>query len=76
MEERILDILFEHYSANSGYTPVEGWEALNALLQNIPFAEQDKIIKAVCSLCANYEKQGFTAGIKAGFRLAQELNIP
>ncbi len=55
MEETILDILFDHYSESSGYVPMEGWESLNALLQNMPFMEQDKIIKAVCSLCADYE---------------------
>ncbi len=73
MEDAILDTLFEHYSANSGYTPMEGWEALNTLLQNTPFVEQDKIIAAVCSLCSAYERQGFTAGMKAGVKLAEEL---
>ncbi len=42
MEETIWDVLYDHCSENSGYTPLEGWEALNVLLQDMPLSSRIK----------------------------------
>lgn len=73
--EPILEILYDHYNEHCGYYNEEIQESFEKLKQ-LPFEEGDKILSAAIVLCAAYEKAGFMAGIKYGYRLSKELDIP
>ena len=39
----------------------------------MPLREIDRIVDVVCTLFREYERAGFTEGVKVGIRLEQEL---
>ena len=43
-------------------------------MNGMSLQEMDHILDPVCTLCSTHEQTGFTAGIKLGFLLAQELS--
>ena len=75
--ESILEVLFDAYNESSGFdnaTIKADFEELYRLMNSKPLKEIDQIIYAVCTLCRDHEKAGFTEGIKAGIHLAHELS--
>ena len=76
--ENILEVLFDAYNESSGFdntTIKADFEELYRLMNGKPLKEIDEIIYAVCTLCRDHEKDGFTEGVKVGMSLAKELNI-
>ena len=77
--ESILEVLFDAYNESSGFdnTAIKAdFEELYRLMNGRSLKEIDEIIYAVCTLCRDHEKAGFIEGVKAGMRLAKEMNIP
>ena len=75
--ESILAVLFDAYNESSGFDNVvikADFEELYRLMNGKSLKEIDEIIYAVCTLCRDHEKAGFTEGIKAGINLAHELS--
>lgn len=76
--ESILEVLFDAYNESSGFDNAAikaNFEELYRLMNGKPLKEIDEIIYAVCTLCRDHEKAGFTEGVKVGMSLAKELNI-
>ena len=75
--ESIMEVLFDAYNESSGFdnTAIKAdFEELYRLMNGNSLKEIDEIIYAVCTLCRDHEKAGFTEGIKAGINLAHELS--
>ena len=75
--DSILEMLFDAYNESSGFDNAaikSDFEELYWLMNGKPLKEIDEIICAVCTLCRDHEKTGFTEGIKAGINLAHELS--
>ena len=75
--ESIMEVLFDAYNESSGFDNVvikADFEELYRLMKGKSLKEIDEIIYAVCTLCRDHEKAGFTEGIKAGINLAHELS--
>ena len=75
--ESVLEVLFDAYNESSGFDNVvikADFEELYRLMNGKSLKEIDEIIYAVCTLCRDHEKAGFTEGIKAGINLAHELS--
>ena len=75
--ESILEVLFDAYNESSGFDNAgikADFEELYRLMNGKPLKEINEIIYAVCTLCRDHEKAGFTEGIKAGIHLAHELS--
>ena len=75
--ESVLEVLFDAYNESSGFDNVvikADFEELYRLMSGKSLKEIDEIIYAVCTLCRDHEKAGFTEGIKAGINLAHELS--
>jgi len=76
--ESILEVLFDAYNESSGFNNAAikaDFEELYRLMNGKSLQEIDEIIYAVCTLCRDHERAGFTEGIKVGMSLAKELNI-
>ena len=76
--ESILEVLFDAYNESSGFdnaTIKADFEELYRLMNGKSLKEIDEIIYAVCTLCRDHEKAGFTEGIKVGLSLAKEIYI-
>ena len=72
----ILEMLFTYYhECNNTDTDavMAAFEDLYQRLHDIPLREMDRIVDAVCTLCREHERAGFTEGVKVGIRLEQEL---
>ena len=77
--ESILEVLFDVYNESSSFDNAAikaDFEELYRLTNGKPLKEIDEIIYTVCTLCRDHEKAGFIEGVKAGMRLAKEMNIP
>ena len=75
--ESILEVLFDVYNESSGFDNAAikaDFGELYRLMNGKSLKEIDEIIYAVCTLCRDHEKAGFTEGIKAGINLAHELS--
>ena len=75
--ESILEVLFDAYNESSGFDNAAikaDFEELYHLMNGKSLKEIDEIIYAVCTLCRDYEKEGFIEGIRLGIKLKQELN--
>ena len=75
-EESVLSILYEAYS---GTHPLEDTAIKQAFadlyksMSGMALPEMDQILYPICTLCRTHERAGFRAGVKLGFRLAQEI---
>ena len=75
--QSILDLLFDAYKDTTGMDNEAikaDFEELYQLMNGKPLQEIDEIIYAVCTLCRDHEKAGFTEGIKVGIYLSHELS--
>ena len=75
--ESILEVLFDAYNESSGFNNAAikaDFVELYRLMNGKPLKETDEIIYAVCTLCRDHEKAGFTEGIKVGIYLSHELS--
>ena len=73
--ESILEVLFDAYNESSSFDNAAikaDFEELYQLMNGKPLNEIDEIIYAVCTLCRDHEKAGFTEGIKVGLSLEKE----
>ena len=72
----ILDMLYYRYSECNRMENDEIKAAFADLYQQMhgmSLREMDRIIDVVCTLCREYEKAGFTEGIKVGFQINLEI---
>ena len=72
----ILEMLFTYYhECNNTDTDTikAAFEDLYQRMHGMPLREMDRIVDAVCTLCREHEKAGFTEGVKVGICLDQEL---
>ena len=75
--ESILEVLFDAYNESIDLDNAAikaDFEGLYRLMNGKPLKEINEIIYAVCTLCRDHEKAGFTEGIKAGINLSLELS--
>jgi hypothetical protein len=73
----ILEMLFCYYHEcnNTDTDAVKAaFEDLYQRMHGMPLREMDRIVDAVCTLCREHEKAGFTVGVITGFTLARELH--
>ena len=72
----VLEALYNHYRE---YHPVDNahirrkFSQLNDILEKLPSREYDQIWDLACTLCSEYEREGFLDGISAGVKLVLEL---
>lgn len=75
--ETILEMLYDAYGEYHN-TEDEGirmaFQQLYEAMHGKTLIEQDEIIYAVCSLCREHERTGFSEGVKVGLRLAMEIS--
>ena len=74
--ESILEVLFDAYNESSSFDNAAikaDFDELYRLMNGKPLKEIDEVIYAVCTLCRDHEKAGFSEGIKVGFILAKDL---
>ena len=72
----ILEMLYSYYHEcnNTDTDAVKAaFEDLYQRMHGMTLREMDWIVDAVCTLCREHEKAGFTEGIKLGFLLASEI---
>ena len=72
----ILDMLYCYYHEcnNTDDDNVKAdFEDLYQQMHSMPLREIDRIVDVVCTLFREYERAGFTEGVKVGIRLEQEL---
>ena len=72
----ILDMLYCYYHEcnNTDDDNVKAaFEDLYQQMHSMPLREIDRIVDAVCTLCREHERAGFTEGVKVGIRPEQEL---
>ena len=73
----ILEMLFTYYHEcnNTDTDTVKAaFEDPYQRMHGMPLREMDRIVDAVCTLCREHERAGFTEGVKVGVKLEQELN--
>ena len=76
-EESVIQLLYEayiHTNPPEDAAIKEAFEELYRTMNGMSLQEMDHILDPVCTLCSTHEQIGFTAGIKLGFLLAQELS--
>lgn len=74
--EGVLDMIYETYREFNVMDDTQtksGFRELYRLLDGLTIQEQDPVIYAVCDLCHQHQRTGFTEGIKLGIRLGEEL---
>lgn len=74
--QSILEMLFSYYHEcnNTDTDAVKvAFEDLCQRMHGMPLREMDRIIDAVCTLCREHEKVGFTEGVKVGIQLDNEV---
>ena len=72
----ILEMLFSYYHEcnNTDTDAVKAaFEDLYQRMHGMPLREMDRIIDAVCTLCREHEKSGFSEGVKVGIQLSVEI---
>ena len=72
----ILDMLYCYYhecNCTDNDAIKAAFEDLYRRMYGMPLREMDKIIDAVCTLCREHERAGFTEGVKVGISLEQEI---
>ena len=75
----VLEMLYNAYNEYNGIDNHEikqDFEELYEAMHGKTLREKDRVIDAVCRLCRDHEKRGFTDGIALGIRLAQEVKLP
>lgn len=73
----VLDMLYVAFTNYNKIAPEEAKHHLQELrlsLEQVPSIDFDNAINIVSNLCNNYERSGFTEGLKLGIHLANELN--
>lgn len=73
----LLDKIYQCYEESGTFNQdavQEKFNCLNRTLSDGGVQDVNPIIEAICDLCTVSQKEGFIAGIKAGFDLARELN--
>lgn len=50
------------------------YETLYTAMNGMPLEEMDRILSPLCVLCTDHARSAFCAGVRIGFRLAQELH--
>ena len=76
-EESVIQLLYEayiHTNPPEDAAIKEAFEELYSTMNGMSLQEMDHILDPFCTLCSTNEQIGFTAGIKLGFLLAQELS--
>ena len=74
----IMELIYDHYAEFHGYGDPKSKEYFNALMAMIesrPVAEQDMCVDLINMLCSVHEHTGFVDGVKAGVRLLCELMV-
>lgn len=74
--QSILEMLFSYYHEcnNSDTDAVKAaFEDLYQWMHGMPLWEMDLIVDAVCTLCREHERAGFTEGVKVGVQLIQGI---
>lgn len=74
--DSVLGLLYECFNENNPYDNEQIKADFNELykqMNGMPLREMDQIIYPGCKLCREHERAGFTEGVKAGIRLAEEL---
>lgn len=77
--QSVLEMLYNVYNEHNGVDNNEiqqDFEDLYEAMHGKTLREKDRVIDAVCRLCRDHEKRGFTDGISLGIRLAQEVKLP
>ena len=72
----ILEMLFTYYHEcnNTDTDAVKtAFEDLYQRMHDMPLRKMDRIVDAVCTLCREHEKAGFTEGVKVGLMVASEV---
>ena len=72
----ILEMLYCYYHEcnNTDTDAVKAaFEDLYQRMHGMPLREMDRIIDAVCTLCREHERAGFTDGVKVGILLSSEM---
>ena len=72
----VLELLYNAYGELNNFDSLAAKELfhdLYAQMNHKTLAEIDEVINPVCALCREYEKAGFTEGVKIGIRLRDEL---
>lgn len=72
----ILEMIFTYYhECNNMDTDAvkAAFEDLYQRMHGMSLREMDWIVDAVCTLCREHEKAGFTEGVKAGLLLARDI---
>ena len=73
--QSVLEMLFTYYhECNNIDTDAvkAAFEDLYQRMHGMTLREMDRIVDAVCSLCREHEKAGFTEGVKVGIQLGDE----
>ena len=76
-KESVIQLLYEAYIHTNPPEEAaikEAFEELYSTMNGMSLQEMDHILDPVWTLCSTHEQIGFTAGIKLGFLLAQELS--
>lgn len=72
----ILEMLYSYYHEcnNTDTDAVKtAFDNLYQRMHGMQLREMDRIIDAVCTLCREHEKAGFTEGVKVGVLLGSEM---
>lgn len=69
-EMPVIDAVFSHYFDSCQISSSELDHAYKEVCESVADEEVVALIDALCLAC---EKAAFTSGVKAGFRLAQEI---
>ena len=76
--QSVLEMLYVAYGEANRFESNEskaGFEELYASLRELPLKKIDNVIDMVCDIAHYHERDGFTEGVKLGFRLGSELKI-
>ena len=72
----VLELLYSAFAELNNFDSQEAKELFHNIYEQLnhkPLREIDEIMDPVCALCREYEKAGFTEGVKIGIRLRDEL---
>lgn len=72
----VLELLYSAFAELNNFDSQEAKELFHNIYEQLnhkPLREIDEIMDPVCTLCREYEKAGFTEGVKIGIRLRDEL---
>ena len=72
----ILELLYCYYRERNTVEPDAikvAFEDLYQRMHGMPLRDMDRIIDTVCTLCREFERDGFVEGIKIGVCLGQEI---